>query len=331
MKPGLPDHDTVLAAITLANRAPSVHNSQPWIWRVGDTALHLYADWTRHVPVTDPDGRDLAISCGAALHHLRVAFAALGWGTVAHRVPNPDDPNHLASVALFGRKPTAEDISLVSAIPARRSDRRLYSSWPIPEQLLEQLTKAAADEGCALRVATDAAAREELLRAIADADREQQDDPAYAAELAQWSGRGSAERDGVRSVLSTALHAGPDDVRLRVFSDPRLAEPSGSYADPDAGVLVVIGTPGDDLADRLRAGAATSAVLLRATGFQLASCLISQPLEVLGPRARVRERVLGGVLHPQLVIRLGWAHINADPLPASQRRPASDVIEPLDP
>uniref|UniRef100_UPI000A3C45AC Acg family FMN-binding oxidoreductase n=1 Tax=Allokutzneria sp. NRRL B-24872 TaxID=1137961 RepID=UPI000A3C45AC len=320
MRSGLPDHDTVLAAITLANRAPSVHNSQPWTWKVGDTALHLYADWTRHVPVTDPDGRDLAISCGAALHHLRVAFAALGWGTAVHRLPNPEDPNHLASVVLVGRQPTPDDIFLVSTIPARRSDRRLYSSWPVPEQLLEQLTKTAADEGCALRVATDGEARAELLRAIAEADDVQRDDPAYEAELALWSGRGSASRDGVRSALSTAAHAGEDDVRLRVFRDPLLAEPSGAYADPDAGVLLVLGTPGDDLVDRLRAGEATSAVLLRAKGFQLASCLISQPLEVLDVRARVRERVLGGVLHPQLVIRLGWTHINAAPLPASPRR-----------
>src|SRR6185295_13753413 len=116
MMPGLPDEKTVRSAIALAIRAPSVHNSQPWRWRVGDSSLHLYADWSRHLPATDPDGRDLVVSCGASLHHLRVALAALGWDTVVHRVPNPAEPDHLAAVELVERRPRPEDIPLAAAI-----------------------------------------------------------------------------------------------------------------------------------------------------------------------------------------------------------------------
>ena len=39
-----PDVDTIRTAMSLAMRAPSVHNSQPWRWKVGDQSLHLYAD-----------------------------------------------------------------------------------------------------------------------------------------------------------------------------------------------------------------------------------------------------------------------------------------------
>ncbi|MFB9905380.1 Acg family FMN-binding oxidoreductase [Allokutzneria oryzae] len=331
MRIGLLDDDTVLEAITLAGRAPSVHNSQPWRWRVGETALHLYADWSRHVPVTDRDGRDLVVSCGAALHHLRVALAALGWGGTVRRLPDPDDPKHLASVRLFARRPRADDIALLSTIPARRSDRRLYSSWPVPEQLLDKLARFAAAQGCALRVVADPVPREDLLTAIADADREQRDDPRYRDELAQWSGRRSGSRDGVLSEVSTTVHPRPGDVRLRQFADPTLGEPEGAYADPDKGVLLVIGTAKDDMTARLRAGEAASAVLLRATSFQLASCLLSQPLETPRTRALVQQRVLGGALFPQLVLRVGWAHVTAEPLPASPRRAASEITEPLGP
>jgi hypothetical protein len=59
-------------AVQHAMRAPSVHNTQPWLWRIGPGVVELHADWTRHLAATDPDRRDLLLSCGAALHHLRV-------------------------------------------------------------------------------------------------------------------------------------------------------------------------------------------------------------------------------------------------------------------
>ena len=70
------DETTMRAALELALRAPSLHNSQPWRWRLDGTTAYLYLDSTRRLPATDPHARELVISCGAALHHLQVALAA---------------------------------------------------------------------------------------------------------------------------------------------------------------------------------------------------------------------------------------------------------------
>ena len=87
-------------AATAAGRAPSVHNTQPWRWRVLPDRMELHADRSRQLGVSDPDGRLLMISCGAALHHARVALAAEGWRPVVTRHPRPGDPNLLAQVEL---------------------------------------------------------------------------------------------------------------------------------------------------------------------------------------------------------------------------------------
>ena len=47
--------------------APSIHNTQPWRFRLGDEHVELWSDETGGLPVVDPLGRELVISCGAAL------------------------------------------------------------------------------------------------------------------------------------------------------------------------------------------------------------------------------------------------------------------------
>ena len=126
------DTDTALAALSLATRAPSVHNSQPWRWQVGPHSVHLFVVRSLHLEHTDPDGRDLIVSCGIALNHCTVALAALGWQTKTHRVPNPEEPDHLAAIEVHRSTPTETDISLAAAIPRRRTDRRYFSAWPVP-------------------------------------------------------------------------------------------------------------------------------------------------------------------------------------------------------
>jgi hypothetical protein len=144
MRHALPDDQTVRSVIALALRAPSIHNSQPWRWVIADNSVHLFADPDRHLPISDSDSRDLLVSCGAALHHARVAFAAVGWATTVHRLPNPAQPDHLAAVECLPRAATAADITLAAAISHRRTDRRRFSSWTVPPPLVDTLAERAA-------------------------------------------------------------------------------------------------------------------------------------------------------------------------------------------
>lgn len=68
-----PDRATLLAAMRVAARAPSVHNTQPWRWVYRDGQLFLYRDDERLLTSADPSGRQLVISCGTMLHHAGTA------------------------------------------------------------------------------------------------------------------------------------------------------------------------------------------------------------------------------------------------------------------
>jgi nitroreductase len=79
-----------------AVRAPSSHNTQPWLFHVSESTISLYADRTRALPVNDPDDRELTISCGCALMNLRVAAAAEGLDVRIEALPVSDEPDLLA-------------------------------------------------------------------------------------------------------------------------------------------------------------------------------------------------------------------------------------------
>lgn len=320
-----PDPETIRSALLLACRAPSVHNSQPWQWRVGDNSVHLYANPDLLLPHTDPDTRDLMLSCGAALNHCVVALAALGWQSKAHRFPNPAEPNHLAVLELHPYPAADLDVALAAAIPRRRTDRRHYSSWPVPRGDIALMGARAARAGVILRRVEDLAG---LKRLVTEAAFRHARDDDYLSEIAQWTGRyASAAGVPARSVPSAGSAA---PISARVFAGGVLPQPPNTKPADDHAAVLALGTVGDDRLSRLRAGEATSTVLLTATAFGLASCPITEPLEIADTREALRREVFGAEGFPQMLLRVGWAPVNADPLPSTPRRELSEVVAQLD-
>lgn len=312
MSARFPDTETIRAALSLAIQAPSVHNSQPWSWRVDNQGLHLFVDFTRHLRSTDPDMRDLIVSCGATLHHCVVALAALGWHAKVHRFPNPDDPAHLASIDVLPQTPGEVDIILAAAIKRRRSDRRHYSSWPVPGGDIALMGARAARGGVMLRQIdllprlNDVVARSVLSNAT-DHDHPMDVNP-----------RGVVVRDSPIADPTARSSS-------RLFAGAALTQAADAELSFDNAIVLALGTAEDDALARLRAGEATSLVLLSATAMGLATCPVTEPLEILEIRDAVRTDVFGTSGHPQMLLRVGWAATNADPLPATPRRPLTEV------
>ena len=321
MNAHFPDAGTIRTVLALASRAPSVHNTQPWRWLVGAESLHLYSDGSRQLPNTDPDGRDLTLSCGTALNHCVVALAAVGWRAKVTRFPNPADPSHLAALELSRSTADSLDIALAAAIPRRRTDRRHYSSWPVPIADIALMAARAARNGVTLCEVEDI---DKLHQIVAQSVWDHQNQE-YLAELTAWSGR-------YASVAGVPAHSAPvpdptAKIPSRLFAGPALAMPADSSPTEDNAVVLALGTVVDDRMAQLRAGEATSVVLLTATSMGLASCPVTEPLEIAETREEVRSDIFGSSKYPQMLLRVGWAPINADPLPATPRRELAEFVE----
>ncbi|GAA1388101.1 Acg family FMN-binding oxidoreductase [Catellatospora chokoriensis] len=300
--------------------APSVFNTQPWIWRTSNDSLHLYADEHRQL-ATDPDGRQLMISCGCALHHARVALAAAGLATRVDRLRAGTPGQPLAVVTVGQILPHDTSVRLYRAIGMRRTDRRAFTAEPVSSAVVSTLVAAAEEQGAHLQPLTGE--QVQFLREVAaEAAERQLADPACQEELLRWTNRPPEAGDGVPA--ATAVTASARRVPVRDFTYFSAGLPPGPEHDVGA-TYALLFTDADTIADRLRAGEALSAVLLTATAAGLGSAPISDVIEFGDLRARV-AKLLQGPGEPQILVRVG--HPPPGRPAASPRRPAGQMIDP---
>jgi len=325
------------AILERACRAPSVHNTQPWRWEVSDDDVRLRADPSRRLPVIDPDGRDLMISCGAALHHLQVAAAGLGWSARVTRFPDPSDHGLLAVARLRPSRVSSEQRALLGAIERRRTDRRRFSSWPVPPQWLRRLAGVGSGWGSQVLPVESPGVRSELELLTRRAARIQNVDDGYVRELTTWAGTSGPDGIPARSLPAGGVASAGTAPQGILVDRLNRAFPAGTMSDPaedlepsQDGMLLVC-TSSDDAVSRLRAGEALSAVWLTATLDNVAVVPLSQALEVDETRRELTSEVLGDLAYPQILIRIGWPVLDRDPLPPTPRRPLDETVVRISP
>lgn len=315
------DIPTLEGLIAAAVAAPSIHNTQPWRFRLDpDTAtLELRAVAERGLRHTDPSGRALHVSVGCALFNLRVAAAHHGWEPVPRRLPRPGEPDLLATVRLAGTTRMSGAARLYDALWRRHSSRFPFSDRTVPASVLTELTEAAHAEGAEMDV-PGPAETDRLLRLTQEAERRNTADCDRASESRRWMHPPDGEALGVPPEA-----VGPQDFRDRIPVRDFGAHqhPAMLVAHPfeNQPVLAVLTTLHDRRRDWLRAGEALERVLLVATARGVQASLLHQALE--WPDLR-EQLVTGRRGHPQMVLRLGHGPQG----PPSPRRTARQVLAP---
>lgn len=310
--------------ITLACRAPSVHNTQPWRFRFAHGVVELRVDPVRQLLVADLTGRELVISCGAAVTNLELGIRGLGLEPRVRLLPMAADPLLLATVrGMPGAAPARAELRMLAAIHRRHSHRGRFAASGPPPALLAELRQAARSHGARLVVIPEGPTAEALLRLAWSAEARQRDGNARSAEVLAWAAvPGSHRRDGVPRRAYPDQLAAPEPGALpgRDFAGGR-GWGTGDPAGTGGSVLAVLLTDGDLTADWLRAGRALQYVLLRATCEWVFASFATQPLELPDVRQALQQ-ACPGIGIPQMLFRLGCSGTSAQ----TPRRPVSAVL-----
>ncbi|MBM3838182.1 MAG: nitroreductase [Verrucomicrobia bacterium] len=305
--------------------APSSHNSQPWLFRVHTNVVELYADRTRSLRVVDPDDRELIISCGAALGHLKVALRHFAYLGTVEILPDSEDRDLLARIRVgLKGEGSAGDNAMFHAVLKRRTNRQAFSDDPVPGDLIDALERCAAEEGAWFYALRSPETRYGLADLIAVADRRQWANKHFRRELAAWlRPPQSASHDGIPgfALSLTDLLSADGPVALRTFNLGEGQAAKDRDIAAHSPVLAVLGTDEDEPQDWLAAGQALARVLLRARAAEVWASFLNQPIELPVTRLQL-PHIIGRPGFPQLILRLGYGS-DVRPTP---RRSVEEVL-----
>ena len=270
-----------------AAHAPSIYNSSPWWFSTVGSDICVRADSERTVPIADPTGRELTISCGAAAFTARLALRYIGLISQAEILPEPGIANLLVRLR-WGeerKQPSDYERRLFDEIAARRTHRGGFATDRLPAGLMSTLTEAAARENATLRIMTDDDHRAAMLAVVAAADCAFGLDSARLAEEAKWISPAPGQPVdggwGMRPQAETTAPGSP-------------------------GVVAVLTTPGDERADWVRAGQALQRVLLVAASNRASVAMEATPLQFGQLRDFIGSELVSGDI-PQMVLRFGMS------------------------
>jgi nitroreductase len=318
------DTEIIAKAIHLACRAPSLHNSQPWRWIVGEAAVDLFADHERVVRSADRTGREAIISCGAALDHFRIAMAAAGWKTNVDPFPNPSDRDDLASLDFTpAHYVTTAERDRAHAIVSRRTDRLPFHA-PSHWESFEPVLRKTIDHSKATLDVLPEDARPTLAEASRLTESFRLYDEYYHDELHWWT-------DPFRlyqGVPPSALVSEGESERVGFNREFPITKHGDRRSDVqvDEATVLVLSTPEDTRADALNCGEALSTVLLECTMVGLATCTLTHITELAKSRAVIQE-LTGSRAFPQLLIRVGNAPALEETPAPTPRRPSSEIMQ----
>ncbi|APY85436.1 hypothetical protein DCW30_24615 [Streptomyces alfalfae] len=341
------DATAVQSLLAAAVAAPSIHNTQPWRFRLDpdSRSIEVRVDRGRVLPGADPEGRAQHLSVGAAVFNLRMAAAHLGWNPVVRLLPHREGrdmygrdtygrdpegrdtcgPDPLATVRLTPASaadgwPSIDD-GLYEAIARRHTSRMPFTGRPVAEQIVTELVAAARVEGARLDV-PDIMGTRRLLRLTRAAEDRNTHHPGRTAETRAWITAPGA--DDPYGIPLTAL--GPRDASGRLPVRDFTGAPSAPRLPPlpfeRHAQVALLWTARDRRQDWLRAGQALERVLLTATRLGVRTSMLHQAMEWPDLRAATAGGRRGRC--PQMLIRFGYGPEGG----RTPRAPAYSVVVP---
>ena len=295
--------------VNYAVLAPSVHNTQPWLFRILDHSIEIHADRSRALAVLDPEDRSLIISCGSAIRLMEFTLDAFGFGFAVSVFPDISQPDLLATITISSEpEEMRPDEELIRAITRRNTIRRGFQDLPLPSGFVEEFQDLGTSESGYLCLVDDKKAEARILTQLQETERHHRTDIRYRRESESW------------------MHPMRERSRDGVPMRPEEPSPTASCwmvddVSTDATLLMVVTESADTPQAWLETGFHLMQVLLKASRHGVNAAIMNLPFssdeirDVISP-------LTGCKADPILLLRFGRPRRKL----ITPRRPLVDVL-----
>ena len=312
--------------VRYATLAPSGHNTQPWKFSITGDCIRIFPDFTRALPVVDPDNRELYISLGCALENLAIAAKYVGYAPEVKYFP-AGEPDECLLVTMTHSNVT-EDNNLFHAIPKRHTNRREYNKQQIPAADLKKIESVLIEEGVTSLVLTEPGAIKEIIELVREGNMIQMNDDAFMDEITSWIRFSDSEAElHLDGLTSRAMGKSPAPgwlgrMFMRIFVGAKSQSKTDEKNIRSSPALMVVISEKNDKKSWIGVGRSFERIALTLTTLNIENAHLNQPCEVSQLKNQLQQHLALGSAHPQLLLRIGYA----EPLPRSPRRPYQQVL-----
>ncbi|KGN77766.1 nitroreductase [Porphyromonas gulae] len=315
-----------LFLIEQAVKAPSGHNTQPWTFRIKETGIDILPDFTKTLPVVDPDNRELFVSLGCATENLCIAAAHRGYETMVSIAEN--GTIHIG----FTKQDSDTPSPLFPYISVRQTNRSVYNGSIIPVNDITALAEKNDMEPFVGIHFFKSGTQEfdAISEMVCKGNSIQMRDKKFKEELQQWMRYNKKHQDATRDGLSYAVFGAPNLPRfiVKTIITRLINEKSQNRNDrrkiASSSHFVLFTSLNNTVEQWIKLGRVLERLLLKATGMGISHAYMNQPNEEQGLSRKMAETLGIAGEYPTVLIRLGYG----SKMPYSSRRSAESCIIP---
>ncbi|MCO5723277.1 Acg family FMN-binding oxidoreductase [Robiginitalea marina] len=312
--------------VAFGGMAPSGHNTQPWTFVCGENSLQIHPDFSRSLPIVDPDNHALYISLGCAAEN--IILAARGEGLRPELSLEKDSAGVVfIHIRLSEADPIRYD-PLLEFVESRQVARNAYEDRAVPARDLKELVDASRMDGVEVRTLTSAEKIEAMEPLIIEGSNLQFENEDFVGELVSWirfsKGEARKKQDGIwhASMGMPATGRCLGELIMKKFVSAKSeAKRWKGLLRASAGLAVFIAEK-DDIAHWVKVGRAFQRFGLTATRLGIQHAHVNMPCEEPAVRKKLAAALGLDRGHPLLLVRFGYS----EPMPYSFRRPAAEVL-----
>ncbi|WP_321332385.1 Acg family FMN-binding oxidoreductase [uncultured Bacteroides sp.] len=327
-KPILAQNQDFKELVASAIKAPSGHNTQPWLFRLQENAIEVRPNLKNELAVVDPENRELYISIGCAVENLCVAATQKGYRPTP-TIQKENDSTYIIRVGLEKQKAT--DNPLFAPIAVRQTNRSVYNGQMIAADTVQLIQEIAKEEGVKFYMYKNGeAAFDTLTEYIRQGNEIQMTDKDFKNELLNWIRFNKSHAAQMGNGLTTATMGSPGMPKfigkplVKAFLKPKTQNKSDIRKVESSSHLVLFTISENTPKEWILLGQTLERFLLETTRLGIVNAYMNQPCELKPLVEKIKEKLLPDGEYPMMIVRLGYA----SPMPYSPRKSVESVIIP---